>query len=63
MDVVDKKFQCTDCGKSYKRKSDLHRHYRTKKEKITLILPKKTPIIRMKMKFHKQSMDLLRQSK
>lgn len=35
MDVVDKKFQCTDCGKSYKRKSDLHRHYRTKKEKIT----------------------------
>lgn len=35
MDVVDKKFQCTDCGKSYKRKSDLLRHYRTKKEKIT----------------------------
>lgn len=35
MDIIDKKFQCTDCGRSYKRKSDLHRHYRTKNEKIT----------------------------
>lgn len=32
MDASDKKFHCKDCQKSYKRKSDLNRHYRTKRE-------------------------------
>lgn len=34
MDRIDKLFHCTDCKKSYKRKSDLNRHYRSKREKI-----------------------------
>ena len=32
MDASDKKFHCKDCQKSYKRNSDLNRHYRTKRE-------------------------------
>lgn len=34
MDDNDKIFQCTDCKKSYKRKSDLKRHIRSKREKV-----------------------------
>jgi hypothetical protein len=34
MDNTDKQFQCADCKKSYKRKSDLNRHIRSKREKI-----------------------------
>lgn len=34
MDRIDKLFHCTDCKKSYKRKSDLNRQYRSKREKI-----------------------------
>lgn len=34
MDRIDKLFHCTDCKKSYKRKSDLNRLYRSKREKI-----------------------------
>lgn len=34
MDRIDKLFHGTDCKKSYKRKSDLNRHYRSKREKI-----------------------------
>lgn len=34
MENADKGFQCIDCNKCYKRKSDLNRHVRSKKEKI-----------------------------
>lgn len=34
MEQSDKRFHCTDCKKSYKRKSDLNRHYRSKQQKI-----------------------------
>lgn len=34
MENADKGFQCIDCNKCYKRKSDLNRHVRSKREKI-----------------------------
>jgi hypothetical protein len=57
-----KKFKCSECQKSYKRKSDLNRHIRSKREKFICavcnhVFNRKDNFLTHQQRFHKSSPD------
>lgn len=58
----EKKFKCFECQKSYKRKSDLNRHIRSKREKFVCekcnhVFNRKDNFVTHQQRFHKSSPD------
>lgn len=59
----EKKFKCHECKKSYKRKSDLNRHVRSKRQKFVCevcnhVFNRKDNFVTHQRRFHKSTLDV-----
>lgn len=67
MEEEGKIYKCIECRKSYKRKSDLNRHIRSKKEKYVCqicdhVFNRKDNFVTHQRRFHKHATSLLNSS-